>query len=66
MMAELPVLVLAAFRKAIACGDDKVAECMFVALEAHAHDVHWQDALEEAQQMIVGGISHNCACPKRR
>lgn len=52
--AKLPSLILAAFREAMEHQDHKAAEHLFRALECHAGERGWQQALREAELLVVG------------
>lgn len=61
----LPSRLLAAFHIAMDLRDDKVAEYLFLALEAHAADAEWRSALEEAQWRIIDYGSSAFVWPTR-
>jgi hypothetical protein len=61
---KLPDLILGAFREAMDLGDHKVAECLFMALEAHSDDPDWRRALDNASRTIIGCSS--VTRPQRR
>lgn len=60
-----PSLVVAAFHVAMDLRGDKVAEYLLLALEAHAADAAWRNALEEAQCRIIERGSGKLAWPAR-
>lgn len=54
---DLPDLILAAFREAMARGDNKAAEHLFRALECHSGEREWQRALCDAEALVIGDAS---------